>query len=235
MTIPQPNLPTFKPNDEPVEHNRILLEEPEHVNTNRLDFNRMFAAEAPDYATNMSYEDVCAHMDKFGWDLLLEEIARGNLPNVLALRYKVPIIKFRRWLDSRVPEKKLLDEAMSLCAESMVAKSQMSLMQDVEDATQGAMMREFSKRVSVLAERIAPEDWAPKKDYEGLGGSGGGAAIQINIQGGTLIPGTEVLASPAVPGDNAQVIEHKPKEVQNEIHETEATPSLLSSLGADSL
>lgn len=155
----------------------------------------MFASEAPDYAVHMEQVDVDDHMDQYGWGLILEEIARGNLPNTLALRYRVPIIKFRRWLDARVTARpdgaKLMDEAMRLCAESMVVKSHMSLTQDVVDGPQASMMRAFSKRIAEVAQSLAPQDWG-KKDADD-GSRSVGAAIQINIGGGATIPGLEIL------------------------------------------
>lgn len=167
-----------------------------YVSCNRTDFLRMMDTEAPDYAIVMGQIEVDQAMDAVGWEVILEEIARGNLPNTLALRYRVPIIKFHRWLDSRVPESHLRAEADKLCAQSMVVKSHMVLQQDATDATQASMMRAFSKRISEVAEAVAPEDWIPNKD------AGrdvvGTTAIQINIGGSAAIPGTEVLAAPAV-------------------------------------
>jgi hypothetical protein len=177
---------------------KSLLPGPDHINTNRTDFERMFAAEAPDYALHMDQADVSAHMDCYGWPIILEEIARGNLPNTLALRYRVPIIKFRHWLEARLASNKnggaMFEEAMRLCAESMVIKSHMSLEQDVADATQGGMMRAFSKRIAEVAQSLDPGSWG-KKDADGAGANMG-TAIQINIGGGASIPGLEVLTGP---------------------------------------
>ena len=191
---------TYKPSDEPAPE-RALLADPAHTASNRTDFERMFETEAPDYAVNMTQADVDEIMDRTGWDVILEEIARGNLRNTLALRYRVPIIKFHKWLDSRVPEPNLLDQAMVLGAESMVVKSHMVLQQDVDDAAQGAMMRQFSKRIGEIAESVAPKEWGKQKQ-DSDSGPVTGTAIQINIGGTALIPGTEVLTQPVqIEGD----------------------------------
>jgi len=112
-----------------------------------------------------------------------------------------------------------MEEALTLCAQSMMVKSQMSLMQDAEDATQAGMLKAFSKRVGEMAERIAPDDWAPNRDAS-FGGAGG-TAIQINIQGVSvdgkaLIPGTEVLAGARVV---EHVVEHAPEYKENKDEE----------------
>ena len=171
------------------------------ITANVTDFNRLFQAEAPDYAVKMEQAQVYQYMDRIGLDVILEEIARGNIPNTLALRYKVPIIKFREWLDSRVKDGDTLKRAVQLCAESMVVKSHMVLERDADDTVQAAQMRQFSKRIADIAASLAPADWGAKKPEEHQ--PMGQQAVIINIGGGAVIPGTEVLAKPG------QVIEHQ--------------------------
>lgn len=198
--LPDPLVPNPR-GSEPAPQRLGPIQTGPHTNTNRTDFIRMVDADAPDYAIIMSQADVDAVMDAVGYDVILEEIARGNLRNTLALRYHVPIIKFHKWLDSRVQDKAMVEMADRLCAQSMVVKSHMVLQQDAPDGTQAGMMKAFSKRMSEVAEAIAPKDWLPDKDAHAT--PVGTTAIQINIGGNAVIPGTEVLAAP-VP-----VIEHK--------------------------
>jgi hypothetical protein len=167
------------------------MDDPGELSSNRTDFERMFDAEAPDYARDMTQSDVDLCMDEIGWDTILEEIARGNTRNALALRYHVPIIKFHRWLNARVTDKSLMDEALRLCAESMMVKSHMALQQDATDATQAGMMKAFSKQISDIAAAIAPQDWSPRKPADDGGSSSG--QVVINIGGGADIPGTNLL------------------------------------------
>lgn len=174
--------------------------DPVEITANVTDFTRMFQAAAPDYAVRMDQADVDAYMDNIGLEVMLEEIARGNMPNTLALRYKVPIIKFRNWLDSRVTDKSKLERAIQLCAESMVVKSHMVLERDADDTVQAAQMRQFSKRIAEIAQSLAPADWGPKKPEDSS--PVGQQAVIINIGGGAVIPGTEVLAG-------GTVIEHR--------------------------
>lgn len=193
VAAPQVPATHYKRSQEPAQ-DRLPTQGTDQIQSNRTDFERMFDTEAPDYAVNMVQEDVDEVMDAIGWDVILEEIARGNLRNTLALRYRVPIIKFHKWLDSRVPDQGLINDALALGAESMVVKSHMVLQQDVDDAAQGGMVRAFSKRIADIASSVAPGDWGSNKDPDS--GRVTGTAIQINIGGTALIPGTEVLTQP---------------------------------------
>lgn len=171
------------------------------ITANVTDFNRLFQAAAPDYAVRMDQSEVDMFMDAVGVETVLEEVARGNMPNTLALRYKVPIIKFRDWLDSRVKDHGGLERAVRLCAESMVVKSHMVLERDADNTVQAAQMRQFSKRIAEVAQSLAPADWGPKKPEDSS--PVGQQAVVINIGGNAAIPGMEVLTGPA------KVIEHK--------------------------
>lgn len=190
----------FEPSGDLVDDLARHAPEAAEITANVTDFNRLFQAAAPDYAVRMDQGEVDQFMDAVGLDVVLEEIARGNVPNTLALRYKVPIIKFRDWLDSRVKDVSKFERAIKLCAESMVVKSHMVLEKDAGDNVQAAQMRQFSKRIAEIAQSLSPTDWGPNKPEDSA--AVGQQAVIINIGGGATIPGMEVLTG------GAKTIEH---------------------------
>lgn len=163
--------------------------------THHSDFVSLFAAEAPDYSAVMTQLQVDRCMHEVGVDIVLEEIARGTLPNMLALRYKVPIIKFMDWLKRALPayaaEKGLsseavLNNALALAADSLGIKSLITLQQNPINAQQATMMRAYAKRAAEVAALLSPDKWGvTKTDTGGMGGNN----VTITIGGGYEVPG----------------------------------------------
>ncbi len=101
-------------------------------------------------------------LDDLGVDEVLEFIARGNLPNELALANDIPLVFFREWCEKRIsrPAWKL---AMKSYGEVCVLKAQLALLPTPENAAEAAVQKELAAQYRWTAERADPEQWAPPK------------------------------------------------------------------------
>lgn len=163
--------------------------QPSAVLTQMQEFERLLSPSTQALPLNMAQVAVDHVLNRLTKDVILEDMARGNLPNALAIRYNVPIIKFRRWLEQNTSAEEL-SEAMTFAAESMVVKSQAVLTHEPPSGPAGAMIRAFADRALDIAGKLKPTTWGSQKEQQGAG-----TAIQINITGN--IPGLEAL-SPAL-------------------------------------
>jgi hypothetical protein len=161
------------------------------------DLKTLLASEVPEFArdvgTQAAKERYDATLTSMGADFILEEMARGNLPNMLALRYKIPVIVFRQWLKENTAADKL-KEVMEYCAESMMVKSQLVLTQSPANAQIGAAVRAYSDRTAEIAAKVAPAIWGKQADTAQVTNNQG---LTFNFPGG--IPGVEWGGAPRLP------------------------------------
>lgn len=159
--------------------------------TQMQEFERLLSPSTQALPLDMAQPAVDHVLNRLTKDVILEDLARGNLPNALAIRYNVPVIKFRRWLERNTSAEEL-SEAMTYAAESMVVKSQAVLTHEPPSGPAGAMIRAFADRALDIAGKLKPVEWGNQKEQQGAG-----TAIQINITGN--IPGLEALNAPTQP------------------------------------
>jgi hypothetical protein len=160
---------------------------PGDILTQMQEFERIMSPSTQAMPLDMSQAMVDHVLNRMGAALILEDLARGNLPNALAIRYNVPVIKFRRWLERNTTAEDL-SEAMTYAAESMVVKAHTVLTHEPASGPAGAMVRAFADRAMEIAGKLQPVEWGNQKEQQGAGN-----AIQINIVGD--IPGLEALKS----------------------------------------
>lgn len=161
-------------------------------------FTRLFSTEVPDHVRRKSKDEVYAFLDSQGPGYYLEEIARGAIPVELAFRYELPVLYFMRWLQDR-SDLEDYNYAMTLCADSLAAKSRAVLELSPDNAQEGMMIREYAKRALDLAERIAPDGWSSGKKPKNDGAAPPALQIAILLPQGAdgktqTIPGVELLA-----------------------------------------
>ena len=167
-------------------------------------FTRLFSNEVPEHVRRKSKDDVYTTLDTYGPGYFLEEVARGTIPVEIAFRYELPVLYFMRWLQDRADAEDY-NYAMTLCADSLAAKSRAVLELAPDNAAEGQMIREYAKRALDLAERIAPDGWSSSKKPRSDGPAT--QALQIAIvmppeaaAAGITIPGMELLAArPVLP------------------------------------
>jgi hypothetical protein len=113
-------------------------------------------------ATAMDMERAWRKIDEVGKRAILERIATGQLLNEIAIDLGVPVLAFRQWLVKNVSREEL-DMAREACAESLMLKSQLVLTVTYESPGHATIAKSFSERLAQMAERIHPEQWAPRK------------------------------------------------------------------------
>jgi len=157
-------------------------------------FTRLFSSNVPDSVRRKSKDEVYATLDAYGPGYFLEEIARGAIPVEIAFRYELPVLFFMRWLQD-CADSADYDYALTLCADTLAAKSRAVLEIAPDNAAEGSMIREYAKRALDLAERIAPDGWSSSKKPKTDSVSHAPLQIAIVMPGaGQTIPGIELLS-----------------------------------------
>jgi len=127
------------------------------------------------HAKNPEFYDT--YLESIGPDFFLNTIAAGQLPAEIALEINVPILHLNDWMFKTVDADKI-NLARKACAESMMVKSATVLLLDQETSQQVALVKEWSKRLMYMAERLDSEAWGPPVKDENNAPS----TVHISIQ-----------------------------------------------------
>lgn len=114
-------------------------------------------------------------LDAMGTPAILEAIAGGRIPSEIAISNRIPLLFFRQWMGERI-DKDSLAEAMSVHAEVLVLKSQITLLADAASPQDAAMKRDLSGQLRWQAERADSKAWGPPGKSEAAP-----PALQLNV------------------------------------------------------
>ena len=129
------------------------------------DFQLLFDAQSHTYAARMPKERVNEILTSVGVDVILEEIAAGNLPVVVCYRLGTPHLAFRKWLRNNAPEEQLR-EAFSACAEACLMRATASLTIVPDSAQEASMVKAYADKLTSLAEKLDPDTWLPSRNTQ---------------------------------------------------------------------